>query len=336
MKNLEYKGGKSINDSGAFSLTDMQLPTPTGHDVLVVVKAVSVNPVDTKVRDKTPCNQDVVLGWDAAGVVAAIGSEVTMYQPGDRVFYAGDVTRAGCNASHQLVDERIIGRHPQTLDFLNAAAMPLTSITAWEALFDRMKIDPDKDAGKTILIINGAGGVGSIAIQLAKQVAGLNVIATASRDETRDWCLSLGADHVVNHYEDLTACFSKGLAAPDFILCLTDTDPYFETMAELVAPQGMICAVVDTKQAHDLSILKAKSVGFVWEFMFTRAMYGTQDMSRQQDILNQVARLLDTGKLRSTMMQNVGRLSPETISTAHQTIESGRMIGKLVLEGIEP
>jgi len=335
MKKLEYKGGTSISDPGAFSITNMPVPEPTGHDVLVSVKAVSVNPVDTKVRDKTPPNQAVVLGWDAAGVVEAVGSEVTSYQSGDRVFYAGDVTRAGCNASHQLVDESVVGRHPQTLDFLDAAAMPLTSITAWEALFDRMKIDPEKDAGKSILIINGAGGVGSIAIQLAKQVAGLNVVATASRDETRDWCLSLGADHVVNHYEDLTACFGKELAAPDFILCLTDTDPYFETMAELIAPQGMICAVVDTVNTHDLSILKAKSVGFVWEFMFTRAMYGTADMSRQQDILNHVARLLDTGKLRCTKMQNMGCLSPETITRAHETIESGKMIGKLVLEGID-
>jgi len=336
IKKLVYTGGIPLSDAEAFQLCEEPLPEPTGHDVLVAVKAVSVNPVDTKVRVKTPTGSKVVLGWDAAGIVEAVGDEVQAYQPDDRVFYAGDVTRDGCNASHQLVDERIVGRHPQNLDFLHAAAMPLTSITAWEALFDRMKIDADKDKGKTILIINGAGGVGSVAIQLAKQVAGLEVVTTASRPETREWCISLGADHVLNHREDLPGQYAAlGLESPDYILCLSDTDSYFSAMAELVAPQGMICAVVDTQQAHNFSVLKAKSVGFVWEFMFTRAMYGTADMTRQQDILNQLARLLDSGRISCTMKQNMGSLSVENLARAHELVESGAMIGKLVLKGLD-
>ena len=334
MKQLGYVAGKSLDDNDAFVEFTSDTPAPQGHDLLVSIKAISINPVDTKIRARTTEAKDkpVILGWDAAGIVEAVGESVSLFKPGDKVFYAGDVTRPGSYASHQLVDERIVGHMPNTFSYEQAAALPLTSITAWEALFDRLKIDPNKDAGKSILIIGAAGGLGSIAIQLAKQVAGLTVLATASRAESIAWCKKMGADHVLNHQADLlTEIQQAGLKQADYIFCLYDTDKYFDQMAELIAPQGGICAVVDTKQPHNLSVLKSKSVSFCWEFMFTRAMFQTADMIEQHALLNNISSLVDEGKLKTTLNKTLSTLDPVTLVQAHRLLETGQSIGKLVL-----
>jgi zinc-binding alcohol dehydrogenase family protein len=336
MKAIGYTGGKPLDQPDAFVRFECETPVPTGRDILVSVRAVSVNPVDTKVRSRITEAQDPprILGWDAAGIVDAVGSEATLFRPGDAVFYAGDITRPGSNATHQLVDERIVGHQPGSASFAQAAALPLTAITAWEALFERLKIRPEADAGKRILIIGGAGGVGSIAVQLAKQVARLEVIATASRDETRHWCRSQGADHTVNHHTDMPAEFrEQGIAAPDYILCTNGADRHFPAMIELIAPQGMICTIVESTKGHDLDALKTRSAGFVWEFMFTRSMFRTPDMIRQHELLNEIARLIDAGKIVSTLNSIPGSICPEAVRAAHRTIETGRSIGKIVLEG---
>ncbi|WP_428354807.1 zinc-binding alcohol dehydrogenase family protein [Methyloprofundus sp.] len=333
MKAIIYKI-ESVDKTGHFVEIDLPVPKAEGHDLLVAIEAISVNPVDFKVRKSisAPQLEPKILGWDAAGVVEFVGEKVSLFKPGDRVFYAGDITRSGSNASHQLVDERIVGRMPESLGFTEAAALPLTGITAWEALFDRLKINPETDRGKQLLIIGGAGGVGSIAIQLAKQVAGLNVIATASREASSQWCLSLGADQVINHHKDMSEQFKQnGLAAPDYILCLNNTDLHMDAMMQLIAPQGMICSVVETKQIHDLDKLKAKSAGFVWEFMFTRSMFKTADMIDQHHLLNEIARLVDSGILKTTLNEIYGQISAENIMAVHKQLESGSSIGKVVL-----
>lgn len=338
MEAIGFTGGKSLDDPAAFTRFACEVPQPAGHDLRVAVQAVSVNPVDTKVRAgiTEPQRPPRILGWDAAGVVESVGDDVTLFRPGDRVFYAGDITRPGSNATHQLVDERIVGRMPATLDFPQAAALPLTAITAWEALFTRLRLDRRLDAGKRLLIIGGAGGVGSMAIQLAKRVAGLEVVATASRAPSRDWCLSLGADHVVNHHADMVAAFhDQGIGPPDHILCLNSTDSHFPAMAELIAPQGLICSIVGTAAAHNLDVLKSKSAGFLWEFMFTRSMYRTGDMQQQHELLNEVARLVDRGNIRGTLQTHAGPLSPDSLRAAHRQLESGTTIGKLVLGALE-
>lgn len=317
-------------------LQDLEIETPkaTGRDLLVAVKAISVNPVDTKVRspkekiEATPR----ILGWDAAGVVVAVGEDVTQFEPGDEVYYAGDITRAGTNSEFHLVDERIVGRKPTSLDFADAAALPLTSITAWEALFERLGIHPGgSDAGKSILMIGGSGGVGSIAIQLAKQVAKLQVIATASRPETKDWCQQLGADEVVNHRGDL----AKQVAEADYILCLNNTDMHWPAMTQIIRPQGMICSIVENESALDMGALKSKSAGFVWEFMFTRAMYKTADMAEQGKLLNAVAQLVDQQSLRTTLTQTLSPISAANLRKVHAQLEQGRSIGKTVVAGWE-
>lgn len=336
MKAIVYNAGKSLTDTDAFELQESTTPQASGRDILVAIQAIAVNPVDTKIRQSLsdPSADNRILGWDATGIVEAIGEDVTLFKPGNRVFYAGDVTRPGCYASHQLVDERIVGTCPETLDFTQAAAMPLTSITAWEALFDRMKITAERDAGKHILIIGAAGGLGSVAIQLAKQVAKLKVVATASRDESRDWCLSMGADHVINHRENLAeALQTNNIPAPDYIFCLADTDHYFPIMADLIAPQGTICAVVSSGKPYDMNLLKNKSAGFVWEFMFTRPMMQTNDMIQQNQLLNSLSKLLDSGVIRSTVNGEPQPISVDSIVQAHHQLETGQSIGKQVFTG---
>lgn len=335
MRVIVFNPGKSLNEIDAFSLVDQITPEPSGHDLLVKIEAIGLNPVDTKIRQtlNDPESTPRILGWDAAGVVEAVGDLVTLFEPGDRVFYAGDVTRPGCYASHQLVDERITGRCPQKLTAELAAAMPLTSITAWEALFDRMKINPAMDTGKHLLIIGAGGGLGSVAIQLASQVAGLTVTATASKQESRNWVRTMGANHVINHREDMASQLKElGLQAPDYILCLAATDHYFPIMADIIAPQGMICAVVSAAESYDMNLLKNKSVGFVWEFMFTRSMFNTADMIRQHDLLNEISRMLDEGTLKSTARHKKGIMSPESIREAHRELESGGTVGKIVMK----
>ena len=337
MKQLLYNTSKTLADKDAFYIQEMEKPAPAGRDLLIRIDAVSVNPVDTKIRARNAgTDRPLCLGWDASGVVEETGEQVTLFKPGDKVIYAGDITRPGSNATHQLVDERIVGRHPKSLSSEQAAALPLTGITAYEALFARMKIDPLKDNDKTLLIIGAAGGVGSMAIQLAKKPGKLQVIATASRNESVEWCRSLGADHILNHHQDLRdQLVEKNLHEPDYILCLNDTDYYYNTMADLIAPQGLICCVVDAKQPHDLSKLKNKSAGLVWEFMFTRAMYHTSDMIRQHELLNEIADCIDRGEVRTTLNTVLGEMNPESIREAHQLLEAGRSIGKTVLTGLK-
>ncbi len=319
------------------SLLDLEIPKPTakGKDLLVEVKAISVNPVDTKVRapkDQVE-SEPRILGWDGAGVVVEIGEEVKEWKPGDEVYYAGDITRPGCNSEFHLVDTRIVGRKPKNLDFAHAAAFPLTGITAWEALFERLNIDKKgADAGKSILIINGAGGVGSISIQLAKKLAKLNVIATASRPETIAWCEKLGADEVVNHRHNLAEEIDKvGYQNVDYILCLNDTDGHWQAMTKAIKPQGKICSIVENEQPLDMDVLKSKSASLVWEFMFTRSMYQTEDMAEQSNLLNEISQLIDNNTLITTCKDIVTPINAKNLRDVHQRLEKGRTIGKIVL-----
>ncbi len=328
-----------IDDPQSLVVVDTPIPEPTGRDLLVKVKAVSVNPVDTKVRYRIEGElpEPKILGWDAAGVVEAVGSEVSLFKVGDEVYYAGDITRPGCNSELHLIDERIVGHKPDSLSFAEAAAMPLTTITAWEALFDRLGVtpDPEQNKGKSVLVIGGAGGVGSIAIQLAKQVAGLHVIATASRPETSDWCQQMGADTIINHYQPFKAEFEQaGLAEADYILCFNSTEKHIQNMADVIKPQGKICMIVSTadNQPVNINLFMSKSVTLAWELMFTRPMFQTIDMQQQYDLLTQTARMLDDGRLKTTLTENYGPLTLENLRKAHAKLESGSMIGKLVLE----
>lgn len=322
------------------SLVDYELPVPevSGRDLLVHVHAVAVNPVDTKVRkpkDKIE-PQPKILGWDAAGEVIKVGPNCTLFKPGDKVFYAGDITRPGSNAEYQLIDERIVGHMPVSLNFEQAAALPLTAVTAWEALFDRLEIpqQPASTQGKSILIIGGAGGVGSIAIQLARQLTGLTVVATASRVETSQWVRDLGAHHVVNHRQDLVKQLSEiGITQLDYIFCCNDTDAYFPAMAELIKPQGRICSIVETVKPVDINLLKNKSAIFVWEFMYTRSMYQTEDMIEQHHILERVAKLVDEGQIRTTVKDILSPINADNLRQAHARLEAGSVIGKIVLSG---
>lgn len=325
----------------ADSLLDVEIPRPSasGHDLLVQVQAISVNPVDTKIRapkDQVEENPRI-LGWDVAGIVVEVGNQVTHFQVGDEVFYAGSVTRAGGNSEYHLVDERIVGHKPKSLDFAAAAALPLTALTAWEAIHERLGISEDavSNAGHTILIINAAGGVGSIATQMA-HLAGLTVIGTASRPETSDWAKAHGADHVINHHDAFVPQLKKiGFSDVNYILCLNHTNQHWQHMADAIAPQGKICSIVETEQPIDLEALKNKSATFVWEFMFTRSMYETDDMSEQGVILNRIASQIDEGKLRTTETKRLHPINATQLREAHRLLEAGDMIGKLVLEDFE-
>ncbi|MGW8460389.1 zinc-binding alcohol dehydrogenase family protein [Bacillus atrophaeus] len=322
-----------IDEPDSLIEEEIEKPVPKGRDLLVKIAAVSVNPVDTKIRSPKAEKEDElkILGWDACGTVVQTGENCEWFQEGDEVYYAGDVNRQGSNSEYQLVDERIAAKKPESLSHAEAAAMPLTTLTAWEALFDRLRITKE-DEGKTILIIGGAGGVGSIATQLAKQ-AGLTVAATASREETKDWCFKMGADHVINHHHELLPQLkAAGINGTEYILCLNDTDGHWEGMADVILPQGTICSIVENQHPLDLNLLKSKSAGFVWEFMFTRAMFQTDDMIKQREILTKAAKKFDQGKLRHTLTTVLKPFSAEQLKKAHAKIESGKMIGKLVVE----
>ncbi len=275
-----------------------------------------------------------ILGWDAAGVVERVEGDVTLFRPGDEVYYAGSITRPGTNSEYHLVDERIVGKKPVSLTFAEAAALPLTTITAWETFFERLHIDrAGADAGKLLLIIGGAGGVGSIAIQIAK-FAGLKVIATASRSETREWCISLGADYVIDHRQPLKTGLEKiGVGQVDYIANFSNTDLYWTAMADIITPEGAICSIVENSEPLDLNILKSKSATFAWEFMFTKSMFNSSNMEAQGALLNEVAKLIDSKLIRTTLTETVPTINAKNLRDVHERIESGRGIGKIVLAG---
>ncbi|NKJ34057.1 zinc-binding alcohol dehydrogenase family protein [Rhizobium sp. SG570] len=336
MRAVAYKQPQPI--SAETSLIDIDLPTPEakGHDLLVEVKAVSVNPVDVKVRASAapPEGEYKILGWDAAGIVRAVGPEVTMFKPGDEVFYAGAINRGGSNVEFHLVDERIVGAKPKSLDFAAAAALPLTSITAYEALFDRLKVqDPVPGVANAILIIGGAGGVGSIAIQIARALTDLTVIATASRPETQAWVKELGAHHVIDHSKPLAPQIEAlGIGAPAFIFSTTNTADHIASIVDAIAPQGRF-ALIDDPKTLDVMPFKRKSASIHWELMFTRPLFNTADMIEQHRLLTKVAELVDAGKVRTTLTETAGTINAANLKKAHALVETGRMKGKVVLAG---
>lgn len=319
------------------ALLDLDIPepaAPAGHDMLVEVRAVSVNPVDTK-RRKTeePKDGPRVLGFDAAGIVRAVGPACTLFRPGDEVFYAGVVNRPGSNAELQLVDERIVGRKPASLSFAEAASMPLTTITAWEGLHDRLKIHEGGGAGEALLVIGGAGGVGSMVTQIARQRTALTVVATASRPETAQWCRELGAHHVVDHREDIPAQLKALGVKPRYVFSTNTTARNWEQIVASIAPQGAI-VLIESQAPIDARQLMPKSVSLHWELMFTRPIFGTPDMIEQHHLLNAVADMVDHGRIRHTMTLNLGPMTAARLREAHAKVESGTMIGKVVLEGM--
>lgn len=316
-------------------LVDIEIEAPTlqAKDLLIKVHAISVNPVDTKVRRNHIPIQDKnrILGWDAVGEVIEIGSAVENFKVGDTVWYAGDLTRAGSNAELQAVDERIVSLAPTSITQAEAAALPLTAITAWEMLFDRFEIESHNDNDGSILIIGGAGGVGSIAIQLLKAKTNLTVIATASRDETHEWVKSLGADYVINHHQNLQEqIHNLRVKAPKYVFSTNHSATYIEQIAQLIAPQGKF-GLIDDPDALNIMPLKVKSTSIHWELMFTRSMFNTIDISKQHEILQNVAHLVDTQKIRTTLSQNLGHINADNLTKAHQLIESGKSKGKIVL-----
>lgn len=333
MKAIGYQNPHPITHPEA--LMDIQLPKPvaTGRDILVKVEAISVNPVDTKIRTGvTPAESEYkVLGWDAVGTVDSVGEQASMFKPGDKVWYAGAVNRAGCNAQFHLVDERIVSLAPATLNFAQAAALPLTSITAWELLFDRFNLTAASTG--TLLIIGAAGGVGSMMIQLAKKLTQLTVIATASRPETKDWVISLGADHVINHHQHLwDELKALGVEHVNYVASLTHTEEHLPSIVEIIAPQGKL-GVIDGPAILDVMPFKPKSVSVHWEFMFTRSLFTTEDMLEQHNILSRVANLVDDGELKSTMRNNFSTINAQNLIKAHALLESDKSIGKIVLKG---
>ncbi len=336
MKAVGYKiPGAIAADASLVDITISE-PKPTGRDLLVEVKAVSVNPVDYKVRRSTAPEDGEwkVLGWDAAGIVRAVGPEVTSFQPGDEVFYAGSITRPGSNMEFHLVDERIVGRKPSSLDWAETAALPLTALTAWEMLFDRLDVTrPISGAARAILIIGGAGGVGSMAVQIARQLTDLTVIATASREETQEWATALGAHHVIDHAKPLAAQVAAlGIDAPAFVFSTTHTESHVPEIAELIAPQGRF-GLIDDPKGFDIMLFKRKAISIHHELMFTRPIYGTPDMAEQGRILTEVSRLVDEGKLRTTLTERLSPISAANLKQAHALLESGKARGKIVLEG---
>ncbi|MDF3123638.1 zinc-binding alcohol dehydrogenase family protein [Rheinheimera sp. 1928-s] len=334
MKAIVYSQNLPATDPQSLYDTELPTPTPGEHDLLVAVKAVSVNPVDTKIRRNADTQgQQRVLGWDAAGVVVAVGSAVTTFKAGDEVWYAGAIDKPGSNNEFQLVDQRIVSHKPKSLSFTEAAALPLTAITAWELLFDRLELNEHNSKGKSLLVIGAAGGVGSVLLQLAKHKTQLKIIGTASRAESAEWIKTLGADLVLDHKKPMAAQLKElGLAEVDYVISLTHTDYHFNDILELIKPQGKL-ALIDDPEPIDIRLLKRKSLSLHWELMFTRSLYQTEDMIAQQQLLQQVADMVDAGKLKTTLNSDFGKINAENLRKAHQLIESQQAIGKLVLTG---
>lgn len=337
MKAVAYQNTLPIDNPAA--LQDIELPDPmaTGRDLLVEVKGISVNPVDTKIRAgrQPAAGQWGVLGWDAAGIVRAVGPDVTLFKPGDRVWYAGDITRPGSNAELQLVDERIVGRMPARLGFAEAAALPLTAITAWELLFDRLGVAPGKRPSKdSLLIVGAAGGVGSILTQLASRLTSLTIIGTASRPETQSWVRELGAHHVIDHSKPFAEELKRiGLKNVTMVVSLNNTEGHFAQIADIIAPQGRFALIDDPAAPLNIMKLKGKSISLHWELMFTRSLFQTDDMIAQHRLLNEVAALVDEGVIRTTLGEHLGSINAANLKRAHAHIESGKARGKVVLEG---
>ncbi|GEB69374.1 Zn-dependent oxidoreductase [Pseudoalteromonas carrageenovora] len=334
MKAIGYQ--KSLPIENELSLQDIELETPAahGHDILVEVKAVSVNPVDFKIRQAMPAadGEYKVIGWDATGVVKSVGENVSLFKPGDKVWYAGDITRSGSNAQFQLVDERIVGHMPSSLSYGEAAALPLTSITAWELLFDRLNVAKN-DGSKSILVIGAAGGVGSIMVQLLKQRTKLNIIASASRPETISWLEDLGADTIVNHRNPLSEEFAaKNLSEVDYVVSLNNTEQHLAEIEKVVKPQGQF-ALIDDPETLNIVPFKNKSVSVHWELMFTRSLFKTDDMQEQHVILNNVATMIDQGQIKTTVGEHLGKINAANLRKAHQHLETQTAKGKVVLEG---
>ncbi|MDR2248230.1 zinc-binding alcohol dehydrogenase family protein [Acinetobacter sp.] len=336
MKAVAYQKASPITSPDA--LVDIELDNPIAeeHDLLVRVQAVSVNPVDTKIRKNVSAESGwKVLGWDAVGVVEAIGDKVSQFKVGDVVWYAGALNRQGSNSELQLVDERIVGHKPKTLEATEAAALPLTAITAWEMLFDRLQVPKTAPANTTILVIGGAGGVGSITIQLLKQLTNLTIIATASRAETKEWVKQLGADHVLDHHEPLAPQIKQlDLNAPLYVFSTTQTDQHLADIIELIAPQGYF-GLIDDPEQLDIKPFKSKSVSVHWEFMFTRSMFQTVDMQKQSELLNEVSKLVDEGKIKTTVTEVINPINAQNLKQVHEQIESGTTKGKIVLHGFK-
>lgn len=335
MKAVGYFASLPITDTA--SLQDLILPDPTprARDLLVRVAAIAVNPVDTKIRARRAAVGDLpeVIGWDAVGIVEEVGPEVTLFKKGDRVYYAGELNRPGANSELHAVDERLAALAPSSLPDAEAAALPLTSITAWEMLFDRLKVAKGGGEGQTLLIVGGAGGVGSILIQLARQLTKLRVVATASRPETVQWCLDLGAHAVIDHRQPFVAQLGEhGLEGVDFVAALTHTGEHFEEIIASLHPQGHIC-VIDDPATLDVVPLKPKSIALHWELMYTRSLFQTADMGEQGRLLGEVAAMLDAGQLRTTAGEHLGAINAENLRRAHALLESGKAMGKVTLAG---
>jgi len=337
MKAVAYYHSLPADHADALQDVDLPTPTPGPRDLLVEVKAISVNPVDTKIRrNVAPIDGDAkVLGWDASGIVKAVGSEVSLFQPGDQVYYAGAINRAGANSELHVVDERIVGHMPNSLPFAEAAALPLTAITAWELLFERLQITQgNTDLGQSLLIVGAAGGVGSIMVQLARQLTGLTVIGTASRPETQAWVRELGAHHVIDHRQPLSEELKRiGINQVTHVASLTQTDQHFAQLVEALAPQGRLALIDDPEQPLDIMQLKRKSLSLHWELMFTRSLFETADMIEQHRLLDRVTELVDAGTLRTTLGEHFGSINATNLRRAHALLESGTAKGKIVLEG---
>jgi len=334
MKAIGYKENLPIDNVNALKDITLDTPKATGRDILVEVKAISVNPVDYKIRANRPSPDGnwSVIGWDATGIVTAVGEDVTLFKVGDEVWYAGDLTRQGSNAEYQVVDERIVGKKPASLSFAEAAALPLTTLTAYEMLFHRLQVSKD-DASKSILVIGAAGGVGSILVQLAKKLTKLHIIGTASREETTDWLKELGADTVINHRNKLSEEFEKyNLPAPEYVVSLNATEHHVDEIVKLIKPQGKF-GFIDDPKVMNVMPFKGKAVSTHIELMFTRSMFQTDDMIEQHNILNEVSELIDNGTVRTTLGENFGTINAENLRRAHAFLETGKAKGKIVLEG---
>ncbi|MFK7794197.1 MAG: zinc-binding alcohol dehydrogenase family protein [Gammaproteobacteria bacterium] len=345
MKAIGYLQPQSIGHADA--LVDIEIPMPEaqGRDLLIKVHAVSVNPVDTKVRTSASpeAGQHKILGWDAVGEVVAMGDQVELCKVGDQVWYAGDITRAGSNAEYQLVDERIVGKKPASLSNIEAAAMPLTAITAWELLFDRLDFTPSNQDTRVnkhvsrkpnILIIGAAGGVGSILTQLAAKLTNAIVIGTASRQHSQDWVRDLGADHVINHHQSFMPQLNDiGIDSVTHVISLSHTEQHFDQIVEVLTPQGKFALIDDPKENLDIMKLKVKSISLHWEFMFTRSMFSTEDIQKQHELLSAISKLVDSGEIKTTLGENYGIINADNLKRAHAHIESNQAVGKVVLEG---